>query len=372
MLFEKILFGYGNSTIDILDSKNSNNPYQGMMKPGGIMNVAKGWKALSQLQRKIPVKFYMIGYWGSDEYSEVIKTAIEKDGFDTRFFRRLPNSESRVYRIELTNSEAPDIQRFKEGEMLQSTSNIDIIPFLTKRSLLFTQSFAKYLESPQAEETIQTYAIARGLDAETANDFNIRQASLDVIQGKGKAVSPTEVEERQRMMISRKESGLRQLTILKLNKVEAKVLMNDFKTEKPLKEITVEESELPKMADSIMSTYDKLRMLAITNGKNGGYFMTRDYARPYKAVILTNPINSLGCGDGFSAAMTFGRVVRLYDAEIAALAPIFAAFYTQVSSGYPDHLTPNLIEKAILDNTQFCKDMSADSNNILVKLKNPI
>ena len=372
MLFEKILFGYGNSTIDILESKNPDNPYQGMMKPGGIMNVAKGWNALSQLQRKTPVKVYMIGYWGSDEYSEVIRAAIKKDGFDTRFFRRLPDSESRVYRIDLTNSEAPDIQRFKEGEMLQSTPNIDITPFLTKRSLLFTQSFAKYLESPQAEETIQTYAIARSLDAETANDFNIRQASLDVIQGKGKAISTTEVEERQRMIIDRKERGLRQLTILKLNEVEAKVLMDDFRTEKSLKEITVEESELPKMADSIMSTYDNLRMLAITNGKNGGYFMTRDYARPHKAVILGNPINSLGCGDSFSAAMTFGRVVRLSDAEIAALAPIFSALYTQVPSGYPDHLTPELIRKTIMDNAQYCKDINVNSDNILAKLENPI
>jgi sugar/nucleoside kinase (ribokinase family) len=162
------------------------------------------------------------------------------------------------------------------------------------------------------------------------------------------------------------------LTILKLNEVEAKVLMDDFRTEKSLKEISVEESELPKMADSIMSTYDNLRMLAITNGKNGGYFMTRDYARPYKAVILGNPINSLGCGDGFSAAMTFGRVVRLSDAEIAVLAPIFSALYTQVPSSYPDHLTPELIRKTILENANYCEKIGASVNDILEKLENPV
>jgi sugar/nucleoside kinase (ribokinase family) len=370
MLFERCLFGYGNATIDDLIAPNT--PYDGMKKPGGIMNVSRGWKALSKFQRKNPVKVYMVGHYGDDEYSQVITNTIEKDGFDTKFFHKLKSAESRVYKIDLSNPEMPDIQRFKEGELLQSTPKPDIILFLTKRSLVFTQSFSTYLESPQSENMIQNCAIARSIDAETANDFNIRQASLDVIQGKSKTLSPTEIQERQRMMMDRKERGLSQLTMLKLSEVEAKVLADDFKTEKTLKEITIEDNELPKMANSIMSTYDNIRMLAITKGKDGGYFITRNYERPFKAVKLDNFINSLGCGDGYSAAMTFGRLIKLSDAEIAALSPIFAALYTQVPSGYPDHLTPELIRKTIVNNAQSCKDMGANSDNILAKLENPL
>ncbi len=76
MLFEKF-FGYGNATIDLLSSEVSNNPYEGMRKPGGIMNVAKGWKVLSQLQKTDSVKIYMVGNWGGDEYSSVIKQILQ-------------------------------------------------------------------------------------------------------------------------------------------------------------------------------------------------------------------------------------------------------------------------------------------------------
>jgi sugar/nucleoside kinase (ribokinase family) len=371
-MFERTLFGYGNATIDLLSSKTPKNPYEGMIKPGGIMNVTKGWLALNQCQKKNPVKVYMVGNYGDDKYSKVIQDAIEKDSFDTKFFMRLKGAESRVYKIDLSNPEDPDIQRFKEGELLQSTPKKDITPFLNKETLVFTQSFATYLESSQAEKMIETYALAHSIGAETANDFNIRQASLDVIQGKGKAVSPTEIKEKQRIMINRKERGLRELSILKVDDAEAKILENDFKTDKPIKEISVEKGELPKIGNSILSTYNNIRMLAITKGKDGGYFLTRDFETFYDAVKLDGYINSLGCGDGFSAAMTFGCLFKLSDAEISVLSPIFASLYTQVPSGYPNHLTSKLIQKTITENAQYCEKIGANPDEILSKIENTI
>ena len=148
-MLEKKLFGYGNATIDILYSRNDKDTYENMLKPGAIMNVARGWLTLSQCQKKNPVKFYMVGNYGDDEYSKVIHDAIEKDGLDVSFFKRLRDAESRVYKIDLTDPENPDIQRFKEGKKLRSTPKKNIIPYVGEGTLVFAQSFATFLESLQ-------------------------------------------------------------------------------------------------------------------------------------------------------------------------------------------------------------------------------
>jgi len=365
-MLEKKLFGYGNATVD--DFVAPNTPYDGMKKPGGIMNVARGWQVLSKFQRKNPVKVYMVGNYGDDEDSKVIQETIEKDEFNTEFFLRLRDAESRVYKINLSNPEEPDIQRYKEGKALRATPKKNIIPFLDNQTLVFAQSFGTFLES-QGELMISIYNIARRKGAETASDANIRQSLIDYIQGRDKTVSSAELEDRQKIMIARKEMALRELSMLKVDDAEAKILDDDFKTDKPIKEISVQKSELPKIGNSILSTYDSIRMLAITKGKEGGYFLTRDFETFYDAVKLDGYVNSLGCGDGYSAAMTFGRLIKLSDTEIAALSPIIAALYTKVPSGYPD-LTPESIRDAILKNDNYCKNIGANSNEIITKMEN--
>jgi len=368
----KLIIGYGNTTVDLLSTKDPNQLYQGkpingMRMPGGIMNVGKGWLAFFP-NDNLRYRVTMVAKYGNDEFSQVIEDALRKEKFDRRFIERL-DSESRVYDIGLTDPKNPDIKRRLSAEVLQSTPPIDVTPYLNQAAIVFTQSFATYSESLVADKIIEIKRTVYNMNKLTAHDMNIRQASLDALQGKGKAVSPTEVKQRQRDLKDKVERGLRVLRILKTNAEEAKVLDDSFQTKKPIKDLHLENSELPKIANSIMTTYSNLAMLVISNGEKGGYFMTRDFEIEYEALVLPRFINSLGCGDGLDAGITAGKIVGIKDSGIAALGPLTAALYTPFPSGYPEHLDNRILLRTIEEKRDYCEKIGADPDEILDKLR---
>ncbi|MEX2739007.1 MAG: carbohydrate kinase family protein, partial [Candidatus Wukongarchaeota archaeon] len=239
-------------------------------------------------------------------------------------------------------------QRKQSAEELMSTPPKDITPILPQTAVLFYQSFATVFETPYLDLTLKTIEEAYRLGVPVGLDNNIRQASVKKLKTMSDA--------------TQKVYG--KLDFLKVNEGEAKIILNS-NIDEPMEEITLQENELPRVANEIANSYG-IKTVAITMGERGSFILTEDEELRFKAVKPENFVNSLGAGDLWCAGYCMKYPRKLMEREAGFLATILGSLATEGTYAYPSHLTKKKIRNRIQDNSEL---YHIAPNQLLKKLK---
>jgi len=337
------LVGIGNMTVDRIVKDGKILSYM----PGGVTNLCRTWVEFVDPSAITPVTKI-----GDDKYVKHVKRELGKLGIDKSYILEIPNAESRLYEINVTDPQSPKIQKKQDAEILMNTPPKDITPILPNTAFVFYQSFATLFETPYLDLTLKTIKEANRLGVKIVVDNNIRQKSVEKVK----------------IMSDTIKHVFNRVDFLKLNEGEAKILLNP-EINQAIEKIRLDEEDLSKVADEITKDYG-VKNIAITMGERGSFIQTPDKKLRFDAVKPINFINSLGAGDLYSAGICMKYVRNLSYEETGTLATVLGALATEGVPAYPKHLTRKKIINAIKMNAnEFYEKYKINVDEFLRNLK---
>ena len=156
---------FGNITVDRVVRRKKVLGYS----PGGAINVAYILKELIN-----PQNVLLVSNIGDDNYA---KTYIEPELNKMRddYVRRIKDSGTRLYEVNINDRLKPKITRLSEAQKLMNTLFIDITPVLPSVSTIHFQSYATVFERKYRNRTIELIRKAYEMKVPVILDWNKRK-----------------------------------------------------------------------------------------------------------------------------------------------------------------------------------------------------
>ncbi|MBW2976709.1 carbohydrate kinase family protein [Candidatus Woesearchaeota archaeon] len=325
----------GNITADfIVNQEGTKGPF-----PGAIGNVS-GYlaKFLDDPNRITPVS-----KMGNDMYAGKLKEKLDELGINKSHIVAV-EGESRTYGIDVTKPQAPVITRLKNADAVMKAPYGDISGLLQEnKTVLYIHSRAILEQNPPwILEKIKEAKKSGGI---VIYDDNIRPVTIKEMKG----LEEEALEE----VVNNTIEVYKQLDVLKINEGEAVFLTELYKKRIEIDDPstkTLEDGDLYHVAKEIAENYGAKRIV-ITRGEKGSYILDtkENVGLMVPAVKPENYVNSLGAGDAFDAGLVAGYANGLTIYETAFLASVLGSFAVKEVSGFPEHLTKELIRDRIME-----------------------